>query len=461
MSIDELRAEHAALKAENAALKAIVAELTARLADIEKKMRRNSTNSSAPPSSDGPHVQRPKKPPTGKNRGGQPGQQRTSRSLLSADDVDHVAVHAIDGACVCGESAVILRKPERRQVFELPAIRPVVTEHQLQRGWCAGCRRRRRAALPANVARGCMGPRMQAMVATLTGTFHVSRRDAERFLDENLGMKVSLGTISNTEAVVSDALVDAHAEALAHVRSAPVKNVDETGHAGPHGKTAWVCSTPQAACIRVGLDRSRASLDTFIDVDVGVIGSDRYAVYNSIDPRRRQLCWAHIVRTFKSLIDDGGEHARVGQMLLDASHEMLHGWNEHRRRRRKQRDEIAPLIQRTRGNLNWLLSTYASLPGLRTLAHAFMLTPASVWLFTQRDDVEPTNNLAERDLRPLVMWRKTSFGTASARGDRFMERALTVAQTLRRQGSRLYQFIVGSVVAKLEGAAAPRLLPSH
>jgi transposase len=75
--------------------------------------------------------------------------------------------------------------------------------------------------------------------------------------------------------------------------------------------------------------------------------------------------------------------------------------------------------------------------------------------------VEPTNNLAERDLRPLVMWRKTSFGTESLRGDRFMERVLTVKQTLRRYGPGLYAFVVDSVKAKLVDSTAPRLLPSR
>lgn len=380
--------------------------------------------------------------------------------LLPVGEVDNVVDVAIDGACACGCSDVRLRSPERHQVFELPELRPVVTEHRLQRGWCRGCNRRRRALLPADVAKGCLGPRMQAMVATLTGSFHVSRRDAERFLEENLGMKVSLGTISNTEAVVGAALARAHAEALEHVRRAPVKNVDETTHAGPEGKTAWVVSTPQATCIKVGLDRSRASLESFIDIDVGVIGSDRYAVYNSIAPERRQLCWAHIVRAFQSLVDDGGEHARVGQMLLNTARDVLHGWNEYRRRR-KRRDEIEPLLRRSQANLNWLLSRYSGLPGLRTLAHAFVLAPASLWLFTTRDDVEPTNNLAERDLRPLVMWRKTSFGTDSERGDRFMERMLTVKQTLRRYGPGLYAFVVDSVKATLFASTAPRLLPSR
>jgi transposase len=441
MGIDDLLAENAQLKAENA-------QLRSRLDDIERMLRRNSTNSSAPPSSDGPKVQRPKKPATGKKRGGQPGQRGATRMLLPVGEVDNVVEVVIVGACSCGCSDVRLRSPQRHQVFELPELRPIVTEHRMQRGWCRGCNRRRRARWPAGVPTGCMGPRMQAMVATLTGSFHVSRRDAERFLDENLGMKVSLGTISNTEGIVSEALAAAHAEAHEHVKQAPVKNVDETGHAGPKGKTAWVASTPQATCIKVGLDRSRASLEGFIDVNVGVIGSDRYAVYNSVEPGRRQLCWAHIVRAFKSLVDDGGEHARVGQMLLSTAREVLHGWNEYRRRR-KRRDEIEALIRRSRANLNWLLSRYTSLPGLRTLAHAFVLAPESLWLFTTRNDVEPTNNLAERDLRPLVMWRKTSFGTESLRGDRFMERVLTVKQTLRRYGPGLYAFVVDSVKAKL------------
>jgi transposase len=135
VGIEELRAENTALKSE-------VAELKARLEEIEKMLRRNSTNSSAPPSSDGPNVQRPKKPPTGKKRGAQPGQKGTARLLLPPNEVDHVVEHAIEGACGCGCSTVRLRKPERRQVFELPEMKPVVTEHQLQRGWCSRCNRR-------------------------------------------------------------------------------------------------------------------------------------------------------------------------------------------------------------------------------------------------------------------------------------------------------------------------------
>lgn len=453
MGVDELLAELTVVKAENAALRA-------ELEEIKRLLRRNSTNSSAPPSGDPPDVSRRKKKPTGKKRGGQRGHKGTARLLVPVSKVDRVVEHAIEGACECGCSEVILRAPERRQVFELPAIKPEITEHRRHRGWCQQCRRRRRAVLPRWVRSGLLGPRAQAFIASLTGAYQMSRRDAERFLAENLGLKISLGTVSSTEAVVSEALAPAWEQAREHVRAAPIKNIDETTHAGPDGKTAWVGSTPEAACLQVGLDRSRASLVAFVGLAIGIFGTDRYVVYDCIPTARRQLCWAHIVRTFQALVDDGGEPERVGLMLLELTRQVLHAWNEWKRGRKK-RDEIEPVLRRSRADLERLLSTYIELPGLRTLAHAFVLTPESVWLFTTNADVDPTNNRAERDLRMLVMWRRTSFGTQSARGDRFLERILTVTQTLRRQGARLLGFLVDSLQACLVPSAAPRLLPSR
>ena len=107
------------LLAENAQLKAENAQLRSGLDDIERMLRRNSTNSSAPPSSDGPKVQRPKKPATGKKRGGQPGQRGTTRMLLPVGEVDDLVEVVIEGGCSCGCSDVRLRSPQRHQVFEL------------------------------------------------------------------------------------------------------------------------------------------------------------------------------------------------------------------------------------------------------------------------------------------------------------------------------------------------------
>ena len=154
-------------------------------------------------------------------------------------------------------------------------------------------------------------------------------------------------------------------------------------------------STPSPTARRHGrlhLHQPRSQPRVVVEalVDVGVIGSSA----------ARQLCWAHLARAFQALVDDGGEQARGGQLLLMTAQEVLHGWNEYRQR--KCRDEIEPLLRRGRADLNWSLSKYIALPGLRTPAHAFVSSD-SMWLLTKREDVEPTNNLAERDLQPLVM----------------------------------------------------------
>lgn len=105
--------------------------------------------------------------------------------------------------------------------------------------------------------------------------------------------------------------------------------------------------------------------------------------------------------------------------------------------------------------MDWQLAKNMDLVGLRTLAHAFWLTPESVWLFPERADVSPTNNLAERDLRRLVIWEKTSFGTGSVRGDRFAEGMLSVVMTCRKQARSFFHYFTD--VVRATGA---KLLPS-
>jgi transposase len=77
------------------------------------------------------------------------------------------------------------------------------------------------------------------------------------------------------------------------------------------------------------------------------------------------------------------------------------------------------------------------------------------------EGIEPTNNVAERALRPVVLWRKGSFGADSAAGSRFAERLLTVVATCRQQGRRLLDFLVAAAQAALQGIAAPSLLPAR
>jgi transposase len=83
----------------------------------------------------------------------------------------------------------------------------------------------------------------------------------------------------------------------------------------------------------------------------------------------------------------------------------------------------------------------------------------ALWTFVYTEGVEPTNNLAERDLRHAVIWRKTSFGTQSEEGSRFVERILSVVMSLRKQERNVLDYLTAALDAQLRGAPAPSLLP--
>lgn len=462
MTNDDLLAENAALKAALAARDAELLALTEHVAKLERLMRKTSTNSSAPPSSDPPSVERRKKEPTGRKPGGQPGHEGHARVRVQLDDVDHVVLHAIAGACPrCGGTALCRVKIGRRhQVALLLGERAEVTEHQCQRGRCKECGCRRHAALPPGVSPGCLGPRLQARLATMTGGYQLSRRQAEQYAREILHVDVSLGTVSNTEAVVSRALAPAYREAKAEVRKSEHVHVDETSFQRKGERTTtWVYARLLLAVLAVGKDRGRRALVRGLGRNYqGSLSTDRYVVYDIFPAGRRQLCWAHMLRAFVALIDEGGETGRVGRRLLRAGQRVIHLYNRHRRRE-IPRPVFERGVRRCRFVLEQLLGRHPDLPGLRTLAHAFWLTPESVWLFVARDDVPPTNNLAERDVRLFVLWKRRSFFTQSWRGDRFVERLMTVVVTCRKQARNLFDFVVETTRAALAGLPCPSLLP--
>ena len=76
----------------------------------------------------------------------------------------------------------------------------------------------------------------------------------------------------------------------------------------------------------------------------------------------------------------------------------------------------------------------------------------------EHEGVDPTNNHAERELRAFVLWRKRSFGTQSARGNRFAERIMTVVHTCRKQARNVVRFVTRCYEALVLGVAPPQLL---
>jgi transposase len=192
-----------------------------------------------------------------------------------------------------------------------------------------------------------------------------------------------------------------------------------------------------------------------------VVGSDRWSAYSRFPAERRALCHAHLKRDFQALVDRGGEAAPLGRWGL-AEIERLFGLWHRFRAGEFDRPELRRRLIPLQARLGRLLGRGQESPDRKAAGLCRELSKwwAALWTFARVEEAEPTNNAAERALRPAVLWRKGSFGCDSAAGSRFAERLLTVVATCRQQGRPLLDLLVAAGEAALQGLAPPSLLPA-
>jgi len=459
----------ATLRLENAALRAQNAALQERIRELEARLGQNSSNSSRPPASDPPQAPRNRpEQPSGHKRGGQPGHRGAFRRLLPVEEVDEVVVVVPERCGHCGQQlpAPASRRRGRvwrHQVVELLPLAVRVTEYQMTVRRCPACGKRTRAALPAGVPRRPFGPRLTAVIALLSGRYRLSRREVRQLLQDLWEVKLSLGTVVRQEQVQSAALTPIVEEARAAVQDADVVNMDETGWRQEQ-RRAWLWTAVTSELTVFLIDRSRGG--TVVEVLLGasfagMVGSDRWAAYSRFSAERRALCWAHLKRAFQGLVDRGGEAAPIGRWGLAEIERLFALWHRFRAGefdRQELRRRLIPLQAR----MGRLLRLGQENPDRQAAALCRELSKwwTALWTFARVEGVEPTNNVAERALRPAVLWRKGSFGSDSEAGSRFTERLLTVAATCRQQGRSLLGFLVAAVEAALQGTGRPSLLPA-
>jgi transposase len=452
-----------------AELEATVRELRTLVRQLQAQLGQNASNSSLPPSANPPTAPKPVvKEPTGNKPGGQPGHEPHQRLRLPPERVREV-VRYVPPACqrcqqpLPAEPGPHDPEPTWHQVAELPAITAVITEHQGHARTCPSCGTVTRAVIPADIRAHGLGPRLAGVMAYLSGARHDSKRGVEEVVETVFGVPIGLGTVAAVEQEVSAALAPGHAEAVAAVRSAPVKHADETGWKQA-GRLCWLWTavTSGVACFLVHARRGAAGLTALLGETVeGVVCSDRWRAYERLDVYQRQLCWAHLVRDFQAMVDRGGPGQAIGEELLLFAEDVFHFWYRVRDgtlRRSSLRtyiDEQRPWLRDllARGSACGCAKTEAVCRGLKVLEPA-------LWTFTRIAGVEPTNNAAERALRPAVLWRRRSFGCHSEGGCRFVERMLTAVRTLRLQGRGVIDYLVEAITAHRQGSAAPKLLPT-
>jgi transposase len=430
--IDDLRAADAVKEARIDALLVQVGELTAQVQALVLRLGKDSSNSSRPPSSDGPgsRDRRPRggssRTSSGRKPGKQPGDPGTALRLVEDPD-ERIGIPA-PAACGCGTSLVEapVAGLRRRQVHDLaPVPEPVVTEYAAEVKCCPGCRATVTGEFPAGVgAPAQYGPEITTRVADVVLGHHVPVHRSTVLVAELLGMAVSTGFAAGLRAraaalITAGGFSDAVRALLA---AAPVVHADET-FARAGGATAFVhvACTDHLTLMHTG-DRSAATIDAggvLTRLGAGqVLVRDGYSGYTHLSDVEHAWCGAHLLRDLRGIHEADPDRQLWAKAMADTlieAHRLATTARQTGRDRlsSEELDVIARLytgaLARARTD-NPTTATSVLARHARTLAARFDTHRDVILRFTTNLAVGFTNNVAERAIRPVKVQQRTSGG---------------------------------------------------
>jgi transposase len=426
MVIDQLREANAGLVAANAEQARVVEVLQARVAELERRLGKDSSNSSRPPSSDGlgkPPAPRRERRGGGRAPGKQPG--APGAHLAQVPDPDEVVVHRPVACGGCGGDLTLapVTGVEARQVVDLPELRLWVREHRAERRQCA-CGHLTAGVFPTQArAAACYGPGVRALGAYLAVQHHLPVERAARVLGDALGACVSAGTLAGLPAEAAAGLGGFVERVREQLAGAAVAHFDETG-ARVAGRLHWVhsASTPLLSWFTVHAKRGVAAMDAagVLPGFHGVAVHDGWSPYWRYPKATHALCAAHLLRELDAIVDEPGQGwaAELGEWFTIACAQAASA-------RDAGADRLAPAV------LAGLQDRYDHIlaggraanpppprpPGRRRrprrppavcLLERLAVHRGEVLRFLEDLRVPPTNNLAERDIRMVKLQQKIS-----------------------------------------------------
>ena len=468
--IAQLEQENAELRAENTALKE-------RLRHIEELLGLNSKNSSVPPSSD-----KKKKPKLGslndRKRGGQNGHKGHHRELWPQDKVHETILCSPQTKCTCGGEVKLSGKSYIYENFELPEIEPIVTHYHLQSGCCQSCKKGYQGQLPDGVPSGMLGPHLLALSGLLSSHYALSKEKICLLFNDLLGIQVTPGALSKNEELISDSLEVSYDEIHAALKQSQVVHLDETGFRqgnsdgkNPEGKKAWVWTmvSKSLTLFKICLGRGQVHAKELVGEEfAGIACTDRWGGYNFLPLKQRSLCWAHLVREFRRMSERLDESGEIGEALMEHGYQIFRDWRRYQEGE-IQRRTFKQYMRGLRRNIRSLLEQGASYIAEKkqksaraqtaSTCRSLLAVESALWTFSEQE-IEPSNNVAERAIRPVVVLRKVCYGTQSERGSRLVERLFSIVRSCRQQNRPVLTFLRQSIEAHLGMGTMPSLVSS-
>jgi transposase len=447
LQIISLQKENQRLREENQALKELVSEL-------EKRLGKNSQNSSKPPSTDGL-----KKPPrtrslrgkSDKKNGGQVGHQGKTLEMVSKPD--HVIKHPTPDCCDncgCSRQSAKLVSTVIRQVFDVPKPKIEVTEHQVEVFQCGQCGEKIQGSFPEGVnAPQQYGMRIKAIASYLSNQHFIPEQRLSELLSDLFDCSMSEKTIANINKSVAKLAVPVVTGIKDKIETAPVKHLDETGMR-IKGKNHWlhVVSTEEETWYRVS--QKRKNIEELGGLK-GVVIHDHYSPYYQLEGVEHGLCNAHHLRELKALIEIEKESwAKAMNQLLLLANKYKHSYEgkiplEIIERLEQIYDSIVERGLEYHESLPALISSSNRGRKKRRTGHNLLIRLSKyrqdVLRFLRSEKVPFTNNQAERDVRMMKCKQKISGNFRTMEGGENFALIRSVISTARKQGRNILEVL--------------------
>jgi transposase len=397
------------------------------------------------PSGSTPPYAKPTAPTRRRKRGAKHGHPGVARPR--PDVIDHHQSHQLPACPNCGGRLTRTGRTRTRLVEDIPDdLKPEVIEHTIHRDWCPCCKTQVEPKLPDALPHCTLGNRAVVLSAWLHYGLGVTTRQIVDVFNGHLRLPITDGGLTQMWHRLADVLTPWYEQIHRHCLDAGVLFADETGWR-VEGRTWWLwCfATTDATYYLIDASRGHSALDQFfVEEFGGVLVTDFWAAYDAVG-RTKQKCWPHLLRELTEVdagSDNGGDWAafakRLRRLFGDAVRlELTRGV--------KPAGEYDRKLSRLHGRVVGLSIGGWSNTHARRLARRLSKYGAELLTFVEFEGVPPSNNHAEREVRPAVLMRKASYGNQSDRGAATRGVLMSVCRTLKKRGLDPLQTILDAL----------------
>lgn len=422
---EELLAENALLRQRVAELESVVEELRRQLEELRRSNKRQ-----AAPFSKGAPKENPKPP------GRKPGHPPSFRMIpQQVDRIEDVPL-AFTVCPECGGRIEQIAVVPQYQT-DLPPIEPITTRFDIHTGQCKRCGKRVQGRHEDQTSDALgrasvqIGPNALSLGCEMKHRLGISYGKIHTFFQSVFAFPVSRSTFVRADTRLADLFEPTYQQLILSIRGKKAVCGDETGwKIAGHNAWLWVFTQEEITIYLIDPSRAHQVIERVLGEDFqGVLGCDCFLSYNAV-PYAQQKCLAHLIRNAKDIEKTKSRGAvrfpRALQRLLQAAIRL-----------KRRQDQLSPhgyAVARGRleAALDRLLASNLTDPDNARFAQRLHKHRDRLFVFLYHDAIQPTNNAAERALRPAVIARKLSAGNRTSRGSKNHSILASIIQTCRQ-----------------------------